>query len=142
MKAVTIDEFFEERLVENLAALLGIDKSKIRVMNVISAGGARRRRAVDEMVADVEIGDPPAPTIDYEQGDFYDNSTLTNATEGIASNYTGQWKDNYSSFMNRYCNNYLNHNFKQRTIHRSVLSKLLPKKKHCVLRERLKIFFI
>ena len=90
MKPISIDEFFEEKLVENLAALLGIDKSKIRVMNVISAGGARRRRAVQgPMVVDIEIGDPPAANIEYDEGDIYDNSTVTNTTEGVASNYTG-----------------------------------------------------
>ena len=59
-------------------------------MNVISASGARRRRAVSEVTSiEIEIGDPPAPSIDYEEGDFYDNSTVTNTTEGVAKNYTG-----------------------------------------------------
>jgi hypothetical protein len=90
MKPISIDEFFEEKLVENLAALLGIDKSKIRVMNVIGAGGARRRRAVDEtMEVEFEIGNPPAASIEYNEGDIYDNSTLSNTTEGVAKNYTG-----------------------------------------------------
>ena len=90
MKPISVDEFFEENLVENLAALLGIDKSMIRVMNVISAGGAaRRRRAVDNMFVEVEISDPPAPSIEYAEEDLYDNSTLTNATAGVPSNYTG-----------------------------------------------------
>ena len=90
MKPISIDEFFEEKLVENLAALLGIDKSMIRVMNVISAGGARRRRAVDEtMEVEFQIGNPPAANIDYDEGDIYGNSTVTNTTEGVAKNYTG-----------------------------------------------------
>ena len=90
MKPISIDEFFEENLVENLAALLGIDKSKIRVMNVISAGGARRRRADDDTtVVVLEIGDPPAANIEYDEGDIYDNSTVSNTTEGVSSNYTG-----------------------------------------------------
>ena len=76
--------------MENLAALLGIDISMIRVMNVISAGGAsRRRRAVDEdMFLEIEISDPPAPSIEYAEEDLY-NTTLTNSTEGVPSNYTG-----------------------------------------------------
>jgi hypothetical protein len=95
MKPVTVDEFFEVNLVQNLAALLGIDTSRIRIMNVVSAeGGARKRRTADEnMVVEFEIGDPPATTIDYEEGEVYDNSTLTNTTvEGAATqNYTGKF---------------------------------------------------
>ncbi len=48
-KSVSTDDFFKTNLVNNLAALLGIDKSKIRVMDVISAGGARRRRAAGDL---------------------------------------------------------------------------------------------
>ena len=97
MKPVTIDEFFEENLVQNLAALLGIDKSRIRIMNVIGAGGARRRRSAEEnMVVEFEIGDPPSPTVEYEETDTYNNSTATNTTtEGTAlgQNYTGTSDD-------------------------------------------------
>ena len=42
------DEFFNpDQIVENIAALLGIDKSRIRFMEVVSASGGRRRRDVD-----------------------------------------------------------------------------------------------
>jgi hypothetical protein len=42
---MTEDEFFDGgNLANNLAALLGIDPSKIRVMNVIREDSARRRR--------------------------------------------------------------------------------------------------
>ena len=41
---MTDDEFFEKELIRNLAALLNIPANKIRVMNVIAANGARRRR--------------------------------------------------------------------------------------------------
>ena len=88
---MTVDDFFEENLVQNLAALLGIDKSRIRVMNVISADSSRRRRSTDDMVVEVEIGDPPATTIEYDEPELYDNSTVSNTTEGYATNqnYTG-----------------------------------------------------
>ena len=44
-QSVTVDDFFKKNLVKNLAALFGIDESRIRVMDVISAGGARRKRS-------------------------------------------------------------------------------------------------
>ena len=92
MKPISVDEFFEENLVQNLAALLGIDTSRIRIMNVVGAGGARRRRSADESLeVEFEIGDPPAASIEYDEGEVFDNSTVTNTTvDGVASsNYTG-----------------------------------------------------
>lgn len=43
-ESVSTDDFFKENIVSNLAALLNIPKSKIRVMKVVSANGNRRRR--------------------------------------------------------------------------------------------------
>uniref|UniRef100_A0A7M5X729 Cadherin domain-containing protein n=2 Tax=Clytia hemisphaerica TaxID=252671 RepID=A0A7M5X729_9CNID len=44
-KSLTVDEFFNpDQIVQNIAALLGIDKSRIRFMDVVSASGSRRRR--------------------------------------------------------------------------------------------------
>ena len=43
--SVSTDDFFKKNLIKNLAALFGIDDSRIRVMDVISAGGARRKRS-------------------------------------------------------------------------------------------------
>lgn len=48
--SVSVDDFFKENIVQNIAALLGIDKSRIRVMDVISAGGRRRRNIDDDNV--------------------------------------------------------------------------------------------
>ena len=53
--AVSTDDFFKKNLVKNLAALFGIDSSRIRVMEVISAGGARKRRATGLSYVDVSI---------------------------------------------------------------------------------------
>ena len=44
-KAVKESDFFKEEIVSNLAMLLSIDKSHIRVMAVVSAGGKRKRRS-------------------------------------------------------------------------------------------------
>ena len=52
-RGVSIDDFFKKNLVKNLAALFGIDESRIRVMDVISAGGARRRRSTGLSYIDV-----------------------------------------------------------------------------------------
>ena len=52
-RSVTVDDFFKNNLVENLAALFEIDESRIRVMDVISADGARRRRSTDLSYIDV-----------------------------------------------------------------------------------------
>ena len=40
--AVTLDDFFKENIVKNIAALLGIDSSRIKFMEVISASRKRR----------------------------------------------------------------------------------------------------
>jgi hypothetical protein len=63
---VTEDDFFEENLVRNLAALLGIPSNKIRVMNIVSAGGKRRRRSNGVGFINMQIGDPPAEKIEEE----------------------------------------------------------------------------
>ena len=47
---VSIDDFFKENIIQNIAALLGIDNSRIRIMDVISAGGKRKRRSAEEQV--------------------------------------------------------------------------------------------
>ena len=61
MKAVSIDDFFKINLVNNLAELLGIDKSLIRVVNIVSAdrNSRRRRRSPSDVSVEIEIADPP-----------------------------------------------------------------------------------
>ncbi|XP_065902312.1 fibrocystin-L-like [Dysidea avara] len=70
---VTVDEFFEDNLVNNLATLLGIDKSRIRVVNVISEA-SNRKRQVEGTSVEIEIGNPPETTLNNE------NDTATNET--------------------------------------------------------------
>ena len=58
---VTVNEFFETRLVQNLALLLNIPSSRIRIVNVVSEGGTRKRRQTGGgTVVNVEIGSPPS----------------------------------------------------------------------------------
>ena len=72
---VTVDEFFEENLVFNLATLLGIDESRIRIVNVISEASSSKRQAVGTSI-DIEIGNPP-PISNETLGS---NDTVTNQT--------------------------------------------------------------
>ena len=60
MRAVSIDDFFAANLINNLADLLDIDQSLIRVVNIVSENGRRRRRSSDDVVVvHIEIADPP-----------------------------------------------------------------------------------
>ncbi len=74
-KPVHFNDFFENNLIENLASLLNIDKSRIRVVEIVNAAGnsRRRRRESDDkvMTVTIEIGDPPQPHIPYTPEDKY-----------------------------------------------------------------------
>ena len=58
--SLSIDEFFGENIVNNIASFLGIDKSRIRVMNIVSADNTarrkRRRRAFENDLNYIEVG--------------------------------------------------------------------------------------
>ena len=77
---VTVDEFFEENLVFNLATLLGIDQSRIRIVNVISEASNRKRQAVGTSV-EIEIGNPPP----VSNGTVVNNGTVTNNQTAVNS---------------------------------------------------------
>lgn len=57
MPEMTTDEFYGKNIVSNLAALLGLDSSKVRVMNVIRESKRRKRQAT--MIVLIEIGNHP-----------------------------------------------------------------------------------
>lgn len=60
MAAVSIDDFFTENLVSNLADLLGIDQSLIKIVNIVRENRRRRRRSsADVVIVQMEIADPP-----------------------------------------------------------------------------------
>ena len=67
--SVTVDDFFERNLVSNLAFLLDIPESKIRVVMVISES-SRGRRATEPTPTrvEIEIGDPPEAEVDSQPG--------------------------------------------------------------------------
>ena len=82
-----MDDFFnEDQLVQNLAFLLGIDESQIRVVNVVTETISKRRRRQGEgsgmmsVMVDFEIGNPPAAvvTMDTTNNDTTpDNDTMS-----------------------------------------------------------------
>ncbi|XP_048585401.1 fibrocystin-L isoform X2 [Nematostella vectensis] len=75
IKAVRIDEFFEKNFVANLAALLGIDKSRIRIVEIVGASRRRRRMVSSKaMFVCIDIANPPLTSIPYT-GDEDGNST-------------------------------------------------------------------
>ena len=87
---VSVEDFFDEdRLVQNLAFLLGIDSSQIRVVSVIRETLSKRRRRQNDAGAgnmtqsvsvDFEIGNPPPTVTMMEQNDtMTDNETATQA---------------------------------------------------------------
>ena len=65
---VPIENFFEENVVANLAGLLGIDPSNIRVTNIVREGSTGRKRSAGETVTGVDfaIGPPPSDTLGNE----------------------------------------------------------------------------
>lgn len=81
-KPVHLNDFFEKNLIQNLASLLNIDESRIRVVEIVNAaGGSRRRRRESDdktMTVTIEIGDPPQPSIPYTPEDKFvpENSRL------------------------------------------------------------------
>ncbi len=62
--AIAVDEFFEENLINNLVAFLDVEPSQIRIVEIIAADSKRRKRATSETEVILEIGDPPADSIE------------------------------------------------------------------------------
>ena len=60
LPAMTVEDFYGANIVENLAAFLNIPLTKVRVVNVVSESGKRRKRNSDGIKVEVEIGDEPA----------------------------------------------------------------------------------
>ena len=78
---MTIDDFFKENLLSNLVQLLGIDPSRVRIVDIVSESGSRRRRkrssgGVFNVL--IEIGDSPPTT----------NGSISSSNS--SSNYTGK----------------------------------------------------
>merc|ERR1719350_974003 len=66
---VPIENFFESNVVGNLAGLLGIDPSNIRVTNIVREGsvsGRKKREEGDIIGVEFAIGPPPVETLGAE----------------------------------------------------------------------------
>jgi len=58
--AVPIENFFEENVIGNIAGLLGIDPSNIRITNIVREGSVRYKRSTETITSmEFEIGPPP-----------------------------------------------------------------------------------
>lgn len=67
--AVSVDEFFIQNLISNLAYVLQIDVSRIRVVNIIAEdslvdNNGRRRSVMSNNTISLEFGDPPGNSTD------------------------------------------------------------------------------
>lgn len=83
--AVTVGEFFEENLIANLVGFLNVEASQIRIVDIIAEDSLRRRRrSAGEAEVVIEIGDPPASTIETPEEEVIvmttANVTVANAT--------------------------------------------------------------
>ena len=89
---VSEDDFFDpEKVADNIAALLGIDPSKIKVANIVRENSRRsletRNSTTETVTFDLEISDPPVTTIDNtttnssDSNDAYNN--VTSAADSI-----------------------------------------------------------
>ncbi|XP_072027284.1 LOW QUALITY PROTEIN: fibrocystin-L-like [Amphiura filiformis] len=65
--AITVDDFFEENLINNLVQFLDVLPSQIRIVEIIAEDSKRRRRAASEAEVVIEVGDPPADSIETEE---------------------------------------------------------------------------
>ena len=82
--AASIDEFYGERLVNNLALLLDISPKRIRVVNVVRE--TRKKKRAAEATVEVEITDEPS-----EELDLYGNSTVDDV-DAVRENMTNLGK--------------------------------------------------
>lgn len=62
MPAMTVDEFFGENLVNNLALFLGIPSDNILVAEAVAESRKRRKRDTDVMEITIQISNPPGNT--------------------------------------------------------------------------------
>merc|ERR1711915_975135 len=84
---VPIENFFEENVVGNLAGLLGIDPSNIRVTNIVREGstGRKKRSEGDVIGVEFEIGPPTTPW--NEPADYLNYDELQNVQVLLANGF-------------------------------------------------------
>ena len=111
LASVTVDEFFEENIVSNIAFLLGIPESKIRVTNIVGIPRITRRQIetlATNVTLEIEIGDPPQNTTYIPPSDTYtyvppatnQTDTANNTTVPTAPNATNATNLGYNQLLN------------------------------------------
>ena len=63
---VPIENFFEKDVIGNIAGLLGIDPSNIRITNIVREGSSRKKREAEGAVTGLEFEIAPPPQEDLE----------------------------------------------------------------------------
>ncbi|KAG9339164.1 hypothetical protein JZ751_024022 [Albula glossodonta] len=82
LPAMTVDEFYGESLVRNLALFLKVPANMIRITKVIREDSARRRRRSTGLTVEVEISQPPAQQSSNSTGEE-EFSTLQNIADSL-----------------------------------------------------------
>ena len=110
LASITVDTFFEENIVSNIALLLGIPESKIRITNIVGIPRITRRQIqslATNVTLEIEIGDPPQNMTNVPPSDTYTyvppatNQTDTiNATAPSAPNATNATSLGYTQLLN------------------------------------------
>ncbi|XP_072024031.1 uncharacterized protein [Amphiura filiformis] len=69
--AIPVDAFYEVNLIANLVAFLDVEPAQIRIVNIIAEDSfsGRRRRSTEGADVVIEIGDPPADSIEEPEED-------------------------------------------------------------------------
>ncbi|CAJ0921012.1 unnamed protein product [Ranitomeya imitator] len=78
LPAMTVDQFYGDNLVRNLALFLKIPASKIRITKIVAESSKRRKRAAGGISVSVEIADPPVQEINSTSSNSTDTLTYTN----------------------------------------------------------------
>ena len=108
LAAVTVNEFFEENIVRNIALLLGIPESKIRITKIVGIPRIVRRQVqtvATNVSLEMEIGDPPLNVTDTPPTDNYvyipgNQTGMVNATVPPATNTTNTSVLSYNELLN------------------------------------------
>lgn len=108
LAAVTVGEFFEENIVQNIALLLGIPESKIRITKIVGIPTISRRQVqtvVTNVSLEMEIGDPPLNVTDTSPTDNYvytpaNQTGMVNATVPPATNTINTSSLSYNELLN------------------------------------------
>ncbi|XP_018426208.1 PREDICTED: fibrocystin-L [Nanorana parkeri] len=99
LPAMTVDQFYGQNLVRNLALFLKIPANKIRITKIVQEGSRRRKRATGGLSVSVEISDPPA----------VQTNTTSNSTDNLSySDFQSMSKNLASAAINGSLSSYLN----------------------------------